>query len=538
MALLATLVLSVALAGGPSEPIFPGLGAHRRPVTTRSALAQRYFDQGLNFLYGFNHDEAIRSFQEATRQDPSCAMAYWGIAVANGPHINNPMVDDAHAKAAWDAAKKALNLSSRGTKAERQLIQAVQSRYAMPNPPDRMPLDRAYADAMRAVWKANPTDGDFGALFAESMMDLRPWDLWKPNGQPQPGTPEIQATLERVIKGHPLHPLALHLYIHTMEASPNPGAARAASDRLRGLQPGLGHNVHMPSHIDVRIGRWKDAVDANVRAIHTDDAYRAKALPPDFYRVYMAHNHHMLTFAAMMRGQSKVAIDSIDTMVRQIPEAWLKAYAPFVDGYVAMPYEVRKRFGKWDSILAMPEPPEWLPLSRTMAHAARAVAFAAKGNLDQAAMEQALFAEARTKIPAGVVFGNNTSDAIVNLDEHVMNGEVFIAQGNAPAAIGELRQAIAAEDALRYDEPPGWIVPARHALGAYLTKLGRHAEAERVYIEDLRRWPENGWSLFGLAQSLRAQGKPGADAVEARFRAVWKDADMTISSSCLCVPGK
>src|SRR4051812_11681840 len=254
----------------PREPLFEGLGAHGRKVTTSSPEAQRYFDQGLSFLYAFNHDEAIRSFRQAAELDPACALAWWGIALAQGPHINRPAVDETQARAAWEALRKAQALAEGADEVERALIAAAARRHADPPPADRAPLDRAYADAMRTVWEAHPGDPDVGALFAEALMDLRPWDLWAPDGRPQPGTAEVLDTLEAVLKQAPDHPLANHLYIHAVEASPHPEKADAAADRLRDLQPGLAHLVHMPSHIDVRRGRWEQAAAANDRAIAAD----------------------------------------------------------------------------------------------------------------------------------------------------------------------------------------------------------------------------------------------------------------------------
>src|SRR5262245_51168394 len=293
-------------------PRFEGLGDFGRKITTESPDAQRYFNQGLCFLYAFNHDEAIRSFQEAARLDPQCGMAWWGIALANGPHINNPVVPPERAKAAWTALTKARATADKASPLERELIEALGKRYADPQPEDRLPLDEAFAAAMRELYQKHPDDADVAALFAEAMMDLRPWDLWTPEGQPQPGTDEIVATLEAVLEKAPKHPLALHLYIHAVEASPQPERASDPADRLRDLQPGLGHLVHMPSHIDVRLGRWTKSIEANQKAMTSDRRYREQSPQQGFYHVYMAHNHHMLAYSAMMCGQSKLASDSIN----------------------------------------------------------------------------------------------------------------------------------------------------------------------------------------------------------------------------------
>jgi len=536
---LSLLMAVTGAAATPFQevPLYEGLGPHARKVTTSSPQAQRYFNQGLSFLYGFNHDEAIRSFGRAAEIDPKCAMAWWGIAIANGPHINNPIVTPSRAKAAWEALGKARAAAGAATEAERALIEALGSRYANPQPDDRAPLDKAYADAMRAVWKRFPQDLDAGALFAEAMMDLRPWDLWTPKGEPQPGTPEILATLEDIQTKDRSHPLAMHLYIHAVEASPHPERADAASDRLRDLEPGLGHMVHMPSHIDVRRGRWEQAITANTKAIEADRIYRERSPQQDFYRVYMAHNHHMLGFAAMMVGRSADAIAVMDKMIATIPPAWAKESAGIADGFMAMPIEVRVRFGKWEDVLAAPDLPDYFPLARTMRHAARGVAYAATGRTAEARMEQQAFLAAQKAIPEGAAFGNNSAAAVASLARHMLDGEILYREGKADEAFAALRTAVQEEDALRYNEPPDWILPVRHALGAALLASGRSAEAEQVYRDDLAKLLDNGWSMLGLARSLSSQGKNDEAAqAQARFDAIWKNADLPIGSSCLCQP--
>lgn len=533
-----------SLAAEPSPapakvPLFEGLGSHGRRVTTDSPEAQRYFNQGLCFLYAFNHDEAIRSFQTAAEIDPTCAMAWWGIAVANGPHINNPVVPPERAKAAWEALTKAQVAAAKANKAEQALIAALGKRYANPQPEDRKPLDEAYAAAMREVWKANPADADIGALFAEAMMDLRPWDFWTKEGQPQPGTEELVAAIETVLARSPNHPLALHLYIHAVEASPHPEKAAAPADRLRDLQPGLGHLVHMPSHIDVRLGSWAKAIESNAKAIESDRKYREQSPRQGFYHVYMAHNHHMLAYGAIMRGQSKLAIDSINNMAKGIPPEWVKENAAVADGFTAMPLEVLVRFGKWDEVLAAPEPPDFLPIARALRHCSRGIAFAAKGEAEKAKAEQGAFLIAKSKVPAEARFGNNTATDLLAVAEHLLAGEIRVREGQLEIGLAELREAVKREDALHYDEPPDWIHPVRHALGATLLAAGRPAEAEKVYREDLAKLPNNGWSLYGLARSLEQQGKRDEAAkFYAQFKELWRDADITITSSCFCQPAK
>ena len=524
-------------AEGASVPLFEGLGGLSRKVTTASPEAQRYFDQGLAFMYAFNHDEAIRAFRRAGELDPKCAMAFWGAAVANGPHINNTVVPEDRAKAAWEALKRAQATAAGASSAERALIEALASRYALPQPEDRKPLEQAYADAMRRVWRAYPKDADVGALFAESLADLRPWDLWMPDGTPQPGTEELVATLESVLALHPRHPLANHLMIHAVETSPHPEKADRAADTLRDLQPGLGHMVHMPSHIDVRRGRWQQAIDANVEAMEADRRYTARSPEQGFYRLYMAHNHHMLTYAAMMTGQSALARRTIREMVADIPLEFFKAN-PFADGFMAMPLEVMMRFGRWDEILAEPAFPDFVPISRALQHYARAVAHAAKDDVPSARKEQAAFLEARARVPKEAFFGNNTASDLLDVAESFMRGEILFRSGKIDEGLLALREAAAREDKLRYDEPPDWIQPVRHALGAALLQAGRFAEAETVFREDLAKLPGNGWGLYGLSRALQLQKKT-AEAAEAerQFDAVWKQADLKIKSACLCLPG-
>jgi tetratricopeptide (TPR) repeat protein len=443
------------------------------------------------------------------------------------------------AEHAWQALQLAQKHASSAKPVERALIEALGKRYAQPQPEDRSPLDRAYADAMRGVWQAYPKDPDVGVLFAEAMMDLRPWDQWTPEGQAQPGTDEIIATLDAVIKLQARHPFANHLYIHAVEASPKPERAIPAADRLRDLQPGLPHNVHMPSHIDIRVGDWHKAVTANEKAVEADRRYRAVVGPPkDMIVVYAAHNGHMLAYAAMMTGQRELAMKHIRAMVAGMPADFLKEWAGMVEGFVGLPYEVMVRFGLWDQILAEPDHPDYMPFSRALRLAARGVAQSAKGNPKAARLEQAAYLEAVKKVPAESSMGNNTAHGILAVCTPMLEGEILVREGKVDAGIARLREAIKAEDVLKYDEPPGWILPVRHALGATLIQAGRFGAAEEIYREDLKRLPENGWSLFGLARSLKLQNK-AKEAVEfeTRFKKVWRNADTQITSSCLCQPG-
>jgi tetratricopeptide (TPR) repeat protein len=465
-------------------------------------------------------------------------MAHWGIALANGPHINFPLVPPLAAGAAWKELQLAQQNADKASPVEKALIEALSHRYANPQPEDRKPLDEAYAAAMREVWKKFPNDPDVGALFAEAMMDLRPWDQWTSEGQPNPGTEEIIATLDAVLKLNVNHPFANHLYIHALEASQHPERADAAADRLRKLQPGLAHNVHMPSHIDIRRGRWQQAVDTNERAVAADKAFRKIVGPPTgLLPVYAAHNHHMLAHAAMMTGQREVAMKHVRAMVAEIPAGFVKNFAAVADGFFSVPLEVMVRFGRWDEILAEPEKyPEGMPFVRAFHHAARAIAYAATGDTANARKEQAIFQERAKSVPPELQLGNNTAGPILSLATHMLEGEILVAEKNIDAGIAELQTAVKEEDALKYDEPPAWMIPIRHSLGAVLMKAGRYADAEQVYREDLARLPDNGWSLYGLSDSLRQQKKNEEEAatVNAKFTKTWAKADTKIATSCLC----
>jgi tetratricopeptide (TPR) repeat protein len=466
-------------------------------------------------------------------------MAHYGVALAAGPHINYPLVPPPMAELAWKELTLAQEHADKASPVEKDLIEALSKRYANPQPEDRTALDRAYADAMRELWKKYPKDQDVGALFAESMMDLSPWNQWTHEGQPNPGTEEIIATLDAVLKLNTNHPFANHLYIHAVEASPHPEKALPAANRLRTLQPGLAHNVHMPSHIDIRTGNWQKAIDTNAKAIADDRKYfhSLGARNPGLIPFYAAHDYHMLAYAALMTGQSKLAMEKIREAVSQMPPEFVKAAAVKAEAFFALPMEAMVRFGQWDNVLAEPEKYEdYMPFSRAFHHAARAIAFAAKANPEEARKEQAKFNELAPAIPKENEVGNNTAADIVALIQKMLESEIQIAEGKNDEGIAGLQEALKMEDALKYDEPPAWMIPIRHSLGANLMKGGRFADAEAIYREDLKRLPENGWSLYGLSESLRAQKKPEAAATKARFAKAWAKADIKIDSSCLCRP--
>lgn len=543
---------AIATGGGSGSveapPLFDDLGPHTRRVTTSSSLAQRYFNQGLNWMYAFNHDEAIRAFEHAARLDPACAMAWWGVAICHGPHINNPMMDEARSRAAWDALGRALALADGAAPVERALIGALGARYDDPGrdggrsipqtAEERRPFDEAYAEAMARVYKRFPTDNDVATLYAEALMDLSPWDLWSLDGEPRPQTPEVLRLLQQVLASDPNHPGANHLYIHAVEASPHPELADGAATRLRTLVPGSGHMVHMPSHIDVRLGRWNLAADQNEASMRVHERYAQRSPRQGLYRAYMFHNVHFLSYACMMAGREKDAISAARRMMASIPEAFYEDYAPVVDAYAAIEVESLMRFGRWDDLLAEPEPRASLPITGAFWSFARGVAFAAKGDVSNARAEQTRFRQRVNAIPDDAMMAINPARKVLSIAEEMLEGEILFREGDLDGAVRHLRAAVAIEDTLTYMEPPDWVQPVRHALGAFLVEAGRHAEAEAVYREDLRRLPENGWSLHGLAKCLRATGRDAeAEAVEARFRKAWARSDVKLGSSCFCVAG-
>jgi tetratricopeptide (TPR) repeat protein len=506
-------------------PLYTNLGSHHKRISTKVPAAQQYFDQGLRLVYGFNHAEAIRSFTRAAELDPTCAMCYWGIALAYGPHVNAPM-DAASGVAAYAAAQKARSLQSHATAPERAYIEALAQRYEADPPTDRARLDATYSRAMKKVAKIYPKDVDAATLYAESLMDLRPWNYWRPDGTPYPGTTEIVRQLERVISQNPNHPGACHYYIHAVEAV-NPEAAVPCAERLARLMPGEGHMVHMPAHIYIRVGRWNDAIEANQHAIHSDEMFIEGQHPVGVYPLaYYPHNIHFLAFASTMAGRSAQAIEASNTLTSKVNLDAARQVGMLQE---MLPYHALTltTFGKWDEVLAQPLPPEDIRFSYAMAFYARGVTYAAKGEWAeaQAALDTVTAADAAT--PNGAEGKTALSIAV-----QALTGEIATRRGDVDAGITHFREAARIEDGGLYFEPPKWYYPIRHSLGAALLKAGRHAEAEKVYREDLRRFPENGWSLFGLAQALRAQGKQTeAAAEEARFRRAWAGTDVTLTAS-------
>jgi len=521
---LLALALSGPTAAPDSVPLYTDLGNHHHDITTKVPRAQQFFDQGLRLVFGFNHGEAIRAFKEGARLDPDCAMCYWGMALASGPHVNAPM-DSASGVAAYAATRQALAHLAHASMGERDYVRAVAKRYGAVPPANRAGLDSAYARAMGDLVRKYPDDLDAATLYAEALMDLRPWNYWKmPGGEPYPGTLEIVSQLERVLQANPNHPGACHYYIHAVEAV-QPEKALACAERVAGLMPGDGHMVHMAAHIYIRVGRYNDAIESNVHAVHTDETYIEDQRPMGVYPIgYYPHNLHFLSFAATMAGRSATAIDAARRLVSKA-DRQVARQVPMVQSFVPFVHLTLVTFGRWDDVLQLPPPPADLPYASAMAHYARGVAFAATGKSVEANGEL-------DAVKQAAAAASGDARAPLQIAMHALMGEIAARQGQVDEAISHFQAAKGIEDGILYFEPPPWYYPIRHSLGAVLLRAGRPAEAEAAYREDLKRFPENGWALFGLLQALRAQGKTAdADAVEQRFRRAWQGADVTLVAS-------
>jgi tetratricopeptide (TPR) repeat protein len=517
--------------------LYDGMGNHSRVISTDSAEAQRYFDQGLQLTFGFNHDEAIRSFRRAAALDPGAAMPWWGVAYCNGININDPQMGEQRSRDAWDATRRAMANIERASPTERALIGALSARYAWPPPEDRSGLDRAYADAMRGVHERYPDDGDVAALYAESLMNLQPWDYWTHEGEPKGRILEVVSVLERGLERSPEHPGLNHFYIHAVEASADADRAVPAADRLIALVPGSGHLVHMPSHIYIRVGRYGDAARSNVDAVEIDRAYFAQAPEPGLYAAYYAHNLHFLAFATMMSGDEETALRAARDLEADMPEAPLRDFAGLIEGVMPTNFHVLIRFGRWEEVLREPDYPEWRAMSRAVRSYARSIACTALGRTEQARAEMAEFERRAALVPEEWYVMQNRVTDVLPIARAMIEGELLYREGRREEAFAKLRAGIAAEDKLVYDEPPGWMLPVRHALGALMMADGRYAECEAVYREDLARNRENMWSLTGLRLAMEAQGKTDeAAAVGARLETALADATVRPSSSCLCEP--
>ncbi|HET8760105.1 MAG TPA: hypothetical protein VFN94_03505 [Nitrospiria bacterium] len=531
-----SLLLSAAHRAGadetaPSVPLYDDLGKHHHAITTQSPQAQGYFDQGLRLTYAFNHAEAIAAFKEAARIDPDCAMCYWGAALAMGPNINLPM-DLKDEPAAHELAQKALALAQKVSEPERAYIEALAKRYGNEPGDSRSARDFAYADAMRRVAKRHKNDQDAATLFAEALMDLQPWDYWTANGAPKGHIEEIVATLERVIKANPNHPGACHFYIHAVEASMHPQRALPCAKRLAGLMPGAGHLVHMPAHTYMRVGMYQEAEEANVHAVHVDEGYIRDRKPQGFYPMaYYPHNLHFLYWASAMAGRSQVAIATARELATKVPDEMVKEVPP-LEMFKPIPYFALTLFGKWDDMLNEPEPAAELKYTAGIWRYARGRALTATAKIDEAKAELGAVTKLADEIPPDQMVNLNSAKSILQLAGKVLAGEIAAKEGRTDDAVQSLTEAIAIEDRLVYDEPRPWYQPVRQNLGAVLLAAKRPAEADKVYREDLTRNPNNGWSLYGLTQSLKARGNKKLAALEEKyFQKAWSRADVTLTAS-------
>jgi tetratricopeptide (TPR) repeat protein len=524
---------AVCRGGAVSMPLFDDLGTHAHKITTSSPEAQAYFNQGYRYLFNFNHAGAISSFQEALKRDPKCAMCWWGIAFAHGPNINMPMMPDAMTPA-WQALTMAQSLSANASEAERDYIAALATRYAEKPPQDRSSLDKAFAAAVHDLAKKYPNDLDAQVLYAESLMDTSPWNYWQTDKKtPNAGLEDLAPTLEAVLAKAPNHPGAIHLYIHAVEV-PFPKKAEKAADRLTTLMPGAGHLVHMPTHIYNRIGRYDDAVEWNKKAAKADEKYFARTgdRAGMYAAMYYVHNLHFVWTAAMTEGRSATALEFGQAVVDRV-QPQMAREVPGIEVFVPTLTYAQLRFGKWDDVLASPAPDAELHLATAMYHYARARAFAAKGDVKQAKAEQAQIvksfgAEDDTRFSNFGVPGR----LMVAIADNVAQADIALAQRQTKTAIAKLQAAVKAQDQLPYMEPPYWDFPVRQYLGAALLNAGRAKEAEKAYREDLHDWMRNGWSLYGLSEALKRQGKR-REASEARqaYLEAWSRADVDLKQS-------
>jgi tetratricopeptide (TPR) repeat protein len=517
----------VTKASEPVVPLFNNLGTYHHAISTKVPTAQAYFDQGVRLAYGFNHAEAVRAFTEAARQDPKCAICWWGVAYSYGPNINLPM-DEPSGKAAWDAMQKANALVINASSRERAYINALNKRYN-PNPGmSREKLDSAYATAMWAVSEQYANDPDAAALAAEAAMDLRPWNYWKPDDTPYPGTPRIINTLEGILKSNPNHPGACHFYIHAIEATKNASKAVPCAEKLASLMPGAGHLVHMPAHIYIRVGRWNDAIEANKHAVHEDQQYIADQKPNSFYPVmYYPHNHHFLAFASTMAGRSAMAIEHARA-TRDVVPADVAAAVPPLQPFIAYPALTLVTFAKWDDVIAEKEPPANMPIATALDAYAKGVAHAAKGHNDVAQT----YLDKLSAIAKATNESAGTLDKVLDIAQHSLMGEMAYRSNDLAGAEQHFRVAYNFNQSLNYIEPPDWYYPVQHSLGAVLLDQGKALEAEKLYREDLQRFPNNVWSLKGLALALHAQNRhEDAAKVEAWLETASSQADVKLVKS-------
>ena len=517
-------------SAGGRTPIYDNLGSYHMAVTTRSPVAQQYFDQGLRLTYGFNHDEAIKSYTEGIREDSTCAMCWWGIAYALGPNINLPM-DTAAVRPAWAALQQAVKLAPGVSPREQAYITALQARYVPEPIANRAPQDSAWAKAIGEVSRRYPKDDDAATLHAEALMDLRPWNYWSNAGKPlAPSTTEQVSILEQVTKRNPNHPGACHFYIHAVEASNFAAKAVPCAERLGSLVPGAGHLVHMPTHIYMRLGRWEDAVDHNAMAVRVDQQYLDTRHPTGIYPIgYVPHNYHVMWEALEMTGRSAEALAAARTIVEKVPTDLVRMFPPleYLSPVVLL---TLARFSRWDDALAEPAPAAELRYTTGIWYYARGLAYSAKGQVDSARAALDSLTAIAEKMPPEQTANLNSSRALLEVGAHHLVADIAARAGKTDEAVRSFKEGIAIEDNLVYDEPTAWTLPLRQQLGAVLLAAKRNKDAEQAFREDLVRYPNNGWSLHGLAEALRAQGRTReADEATAKFQKVWAKSDVTLA---------
>jgi tetratricopeptide (TPR) repeat protein len=530
------VAISISAAPAKTNPasspkLLPGLGEVHHPVSTKNSQAQQFFDQGLKLVFGFNHDEARRSFQRAAELDPKLAMAWWGVALTLGPNYNLP-VDPEREKAGYDAAQRALALKSNASEAESAYIDAVAVRYSNGPKADLHQLDVTYKDAMSKLATRYPDDLDAVTLYAESVMNLNPWHLWTADGKPAEGTEEIVSALESVLKRDPNHLGANHYYIHAVEASPHPERALPSAARLEKLASAAGHLVHMPAHIYARVGDHPAAAHCNELAVAADKKFLAATHEQGVYRLfYYSHNLHFLAFAASMEGNFPEAKDAAARLVANVAPG-VKAM-PDLEGFLPTPIVVLFAFERWDDLLKLPVPDSSFLITNAVWHSLRGVAFANTGKTAEAQKEQGAFRELATKIPPDTMYDMlNKTDAVFKVHDHLLAGMIARSRHDDKVAVDSLTQAVAAEDALNYSEPPPWYPPVRPMLGRVLLANKQPTEAERVFRADLERNPRNGRALAGLRDALKAQDRQyEAEQIDQQFRAVWKFASAAAASN-------
>ncbi len=527
-----------ALIDKAGAPLFDGMGSHHHEITANNPGAQRYFNQGMVLTFAFNHAEAIRSFKAAQKLDPACAMCYWGEALATGPNINitsngKVIMSKDERLTAYAVLQRAVARKGNATQAEQDYIDALQERYDGDVTKGRDGLDEAYATAMGKLTEKYPDDMDAAALYAESLMDTMPWNYWKDDGDPRADTKSVIASLERVLSVAPNHPLAIHLYIHAVEASGSPSRAEEAADRLAELVPGAGHLVHMPSHIYWRVGRYHDASTANIEAANIDEVYIAQCNAQGFYpALYYPHNIHFLWAASTMEGRSELSIESAIRVSDNVNVEQVKQF-PTIEFFRTIPLLSYVRFGRWDEILAAPEPPEDFKYSQGIRHYVRGIALASKGEIAAAKEEQAALGPLKNTVSIQFLDKRDyPASLLLEIADQLLLGEIQFAEKDFAGATAHYRKAVELQDTLPYTEPPFWYYPSRQSLGHALLMEGKSQDAEKVYRKDLEIYPRNGWSMFGLVQALEAQGKPEeADEVQKQFDEVWQMSDIKLTAS-------